>query len=160
MTAVLAILLILVGLPLLAYWLGGRRRWAGIDARARDHMQVERAWMSSHRLNHREVAEVERAVAWGRAVPDGRLQAAVVERARMIQDAERTWREDRARLHTAMRWLSIGWLLLLVTAFVFAVSSGDWPTGLSFYLLAAVGSFVAGWLRRRNLRRAVELNQG
>jgi hypothetical protein len=158
-TAGLAILLILVGLPLLAWWLGGRKRWATIDARGRDQMKAEHDWMRSHRLDHREVAEVDRAVAWGRAVEDVRLRAAVVERARMVQDAERAWQESRPRLHAAMRWLGIIWLLLLITAFVFAVSSADWPAGLSFYLLAAGGSFVAGWLRRRNLRRAVVLNQ-
>lgn len=159
MTAGLAILLILVGLPLLAWWVGGRKRWASIDARGRDQMKVEHDWMRSHGLDHREVAEVDRAVAWGRAVTDVRLRAAVVERARMVQDAERAWQEGRPGLHAAMRWLGIIWLLLLITAFVFAVSSGDWPAGLSFYLLAAAGSLVAGWLRRRNLRRAVELNE-
>ncbi|MDT0278252.1 hypothetical protein [Blastococcus goldschmidtiae] len=160
MVAALVVLLILVGLPLLAYWLGGRRRWARLDALGRDQMQAEREWMSRHLLDHREVAEVSSALNWGRAVPDERLRAAVVERARMVQDAERAWQQDRPRLTTAMRWLSAAWLLLLITAVVFAVAFGNWPGGSFFYLLVAVGSIGAGWWRRRNLQRAIELNGG
>jgi hypothetical protein len=52
------------------------------------------------------------------------------------------------------------WLLLLVTALVFAVSFGEWPPAMPFYLLAAAGSFAAGWLQRRNLQRAIDRNGG
>ena len=48
--------------------------------------------------------------------------------------------------------------VLLISAVVFAVSFGDWPAGLFFYLLAAAGSYMAGWLQRRNLQRAIDLN--
>ncbi|SFF45722.1 hypothetical protein [Blastococcus tunisiensis] len=160
MVAVLVILLILVGLPLLAWWLGSRRAWSRVDARGRDQMQVEREWMSRHRLDHVEVAEVDRAVSRGRALTDDRLRAATVERAQMMRDAMRAWEESRPRFTAVMRWLGIVWLLLLITALVFAVAFGDWPWGLSFYLLAAAGSGMNGWFQRRNLRRAIELNGG
>ena len=88
------------------------------------------------------------------------ILGAVVARARMLQDAERAWLQDRPRLTTVMRWLSAAWLLLLITTFVFAVAFGNWPTGSFLYLLAAVGSIGGEWWRRRNMRRAIQLNGG
>ncbi len=160
MVALLVVLLILIGLPLMAGWLGSRRAWSRIDARGRDQMQVEREWMTRHRLDHLEVAEVERTLSRGRALPDERLRAAAVERARMVQHALRFWEQSHPRWATAVRWMQTVWLLLLVTALVFAVSFGEWPPAMPFYLLAAAGSFAAGWLQRRNLQRAIDRNGG
>lgn len=160
MVAALLIVLILVGFPLFAWWLGGRRRWARVDARGRDQMQAEREWMRRHRLDHRELAEIGRALTRGRAVDDDRLRAAVVERARTLQDAERAWQESHPRFTTAMRWISAVWLLALVCTVVFAVALGNWPGWPLIYLFAAVVSVGGGWWRHRNLRRAIELNGG
>lgn len=160
MAAALVILLILVGFPLLAWWLGGRRRWARLDAKGRDQMQVELDWMRRHSLDHRELARIGSALNRGRAVDDDRLRAAVVERARMLQAAERTWQASHPRLSAAMRWLSAVWLLAVLSSVVFAVAFGNGPGWSSVYLIAIVGSVGAEWWRRRNLRRAIELNGG
>ena len=151
MLGVLVVLLILGGFPLLAWWLGARRRWARVDAMGRDQMQAEREWMRRHRLDHRELAEIGSALNRGRAVDDDRLRAAVVERARMVQDAERAWQAGHPRFTRAMRWLSAAWLLALVSTVVFAVAFGNWPGWSLVYLIAALASIGGGWWRRRNL---------
>lgn len=160
MLVALTVVLILVGFPLFAWWLGGRRRWARLDARGRDQVQAELDWVRRHRLDHRDLAEIGKALDRGRALDDDRLRDAAVERARMLREGERAWQASHPHSTAAMRWLSAVWLLAVLSAVVFAVASGSWPGWSLVYLIAVVVSIGAEWWRLRNLRRAIELNGG
>lgn len=68
--ALITVVAILLGLPLLAWWLGGRRFWARLRPGAEPH-----PWGDAMRrlgLTPREAAQVESAVAWGRRLVDSR----------------------------------------------------------------------------------------
>ena len=97
MTAVIVIVLIAVGLPLLAWWIGGRRFWARLQPR--QEPDLYRQLVQRHHLRPAEVAQVESAVMWGRELADERLRAAVVDwaRALLAAEEERRGRHPRSR---------------------------------------------------------------
>jgi hypothetical protein len=152
------IALLVVGLPLLAWWLGGRRSWSRVEALHQDAMQQHRDWGTRHRLSAADAAAVERAVLWGRALDDPRLRAAAVERVRSDMAARRAWPERHPRWTAFTRWLAGLWGLLLLLAVANAVISGEWPSVLPIYAAGAVVSVVLALWRRRTMRRALELN--
>ena len=158
MTGALVIVLILVGLPLFAFWLGGRRSWSRVEALHQDAMQQERDWTARHRLTHVEAAAVQRAILWGRGLDDPRLRAAVVDRVRTDSAARRVWEDRHPRSAAVVRWVSALWALLLLTAVVFSVAFGEWSALLSLYLAGTAVSVGFDLVRRRNVQRAVELN--
>lgn len=147
--------LILVGLPLLAWWLGGRRFWARTPAASAG--DVYREMVLKHQLRPAEIAKVEGAVAWGRELTDERLRAAVVDWAQHL-------REDAARrraAHPLRRRIMIGILVawgttVLVLAGV-GVARGNWES-LVRLVVYALAFGVPGMLAARGPRRAIERN--
>ena len=147
------IALLVVGLPLLAWWLGGRRSWSRVEALHQDAMQQERDWTARHGLSAADAAAVQKAVGWGRALDDPRLRAAAVDRVRTSMAAQRRWQERHPRWTVVTRWLAALWALLLLLAVADAVISGEWPSVLPIYLAGAVVSVLLALAQRRNLRR-------
>ena len=78
----IAIAAIGIGLPLGAWWVGGRPVWARSDQRARRAQEAHREWIARHGLSSAEIAEVQSVIARGAAVEDARLREAAVEEAR------------------------------------------------------------------------------
>jgi hypothetical protein len=150
--------LLVLGAPLLAWWIGGRRVWARLDARAADNPWTDA--VRRHRLTPGESAQVTEAVGHGRALQDPRLRAAAVELAEFtLGQLSPSW----SRMSIGRRvlvTLTAVWLVLVVAGAVFAIafrSLGDVPWVLLVGLLA--GSGVSFW-QRRKLRKAVALNSG
>lgn len=92
--AVIAVLTILLGLPLMAWWVSRRRVWSRLQAGADPD-----PWGDAMRrcgLTPGERAQVESAVTWGRRLDDERLRRAAVEWSRqLIEQAEARRRPTR-----------------------------------------------------------------
>ena len=156
MTAGLTIVLILLGLPLLAWWVGGRAFWSrprpGVDG------DLHRAIVLRHGLRPAEIPQVEGALTWGRQLAEPRLRAAVVDWGREMQRLAAEQRAHRSRAGRVALGLLLLWLVFLLVGAVVAVVQqrwGDLVRGL-FFVAALV---LPPLLFRRNLRRAVEQNQ-
>jgi len=150
--------LLVLGLPLFAFWVGGRRSWSRIENLHQDAMQQHRDWTTRHGLSPADVAVVEKAVVWGRALDDPRLRAAAVDRVRTVLATRRTWQERHPRWTVLTRWLTGLWALVLLVAVANAVISGRWPSVLPIYVAGAAISVVVAFVQHRNLRRAIERN--
>lgn len=92
--AIIAVLTILLGLPLMAWWVSRRRVWSRLQAGADPD-----PWGDAMRrfgLTPGETAQVESAVTWGRRLDDERLRRAAVEWSRqLIEQAEARRRPTR-----------------------------------------------------------------
>jgi hypothetical protein len=155
-TAGVTIVLILVGLPLLAWWVGGREFWSrprpGVDA------DLHRTIVQRHGLRPAEIPQIEGALMWGRQLAEPRLRAAVVD---WGQEMQRQAAERRAHRSLAGR-VALGllflWLVFLLIGAVVAVVDqrwGDLVRGLIFVAALVLPPLIF----RRNLRVAVERNQ-
>ncbi|MGY1689161.1 hypothetical protein [Geodermatophilus sp. SYSU D01105] len=107
-SAIMVVVAILLGLPLLAWWLGNRRFWSRLRPGAeRD------PWGDAMRrfgLTPQDAARVESAVTWGRRMDDERLRRAAVAWARdLIEQAEarRRIRSPWGRVAVLLGWAGV-----------------------------------------------------
>ena len=153
----LAVLFLLVVVPLVAWWVGGRPFWRRLSPCAEPDLYRE--LVRRHSLSPTDAAQVEGAVTWGRELSDPRLRAAVVDWARSLQ---RLARERSARHPLARR---VGWAVLgvggalAVAALVREVLAEGWG------VLGDLPWFTFAWLLLVGLmaggpRRAVARNSG
>ncbi|WP_448639444.1 hypothetical protein [Geodermatophilus sp. URMC 63] len=156
--AVVSIVLLLVGLPLLAFWVGRRRFWSRLrPGRGPD------PWgdlVRGHRLTAGEAATVRAAVARGQRLDDERLRRAAVDLARQeIAGLGPRWR-DGTRAQRLLLAVGAGWLVLAVVSVVVPLATGE-PGDVPWtsVVLGAMGAGAVVLLRRR-LRRAIDLNSG
>jgi hypothetical protein len=150
--AVLLLAGILIALPLLAFWLGGRRFWSRLTPRAgRDPF---REAMHRYHLTPQETAQVESAVSWGRALRDERLRRAAVTWAQELLDEQRARR--RIRSLAARRGLGVAMILVLVAgAVLIGVHRDGVPWGPIAFWVALTPLNV--WITRAP-HRAIRLN--
>lgn len=160
-TAVITIALLLVGLPLLAWWLGSRRFWARRDERGLRQVDLRQEMRRRHGLSSADATLVEDAVNGGRELDDERLRAVTVEWAGQALEAMR----GRGGLPGGVRGFLVvfGCLYVVVgvALVVFDVVMGNgvpWSSVLVALngLLGAAGPL----LTRRTLQRAIERNSG
>jgi uncharacterized membrane protein YqjE len=152
--ATVAAVLVLVGVPLFAWWAGGGRSWRRSRTAADAYVPLE--MKRRHRLQRSEALAVERAATWGRELQDDRLRAAVVELA------------ERQAGPGVGRRLPPLWLVLIFAAFgavlvgylVFSAAQGRWPWGNWLNLVVLLGYGVAGWRWQTGPGRAIRLNSG
>lgn len=155
--ALITVLLILVGLPLLAWWIGGRSVWGRLKpGRGADPYGD---FVRRHRLTAAEQSRVESAVTRGRALDDERLRAAAVDLAResMVR-LDVLGRGSRAQRIIFL--LVVLWFVSLVANVVFALVSGglsDVPW--SGVVIIAV-TVVAPLVQRRKMQQAIRANSG
>ncbi|MFW3171446.1 hypothetical protein [Geodermatophilus sp. CPCC 206100] len=154
--ALIAALTIAVGLPLLAWWVGGRRFWGRLRGSA-----VPDPWrdlVQRHRLSAAEAARIATEVPRGRPLDEPRLRRAAVDWATRLleQEAVRGPRNPRTRrlvLAPVVCWASavFAWL-------VHRVLSGR-PEDVNWVSVAA-WTLGAWWIvrRRRRLRRTIAVN--
>jgi hypothetical protein len=153
----IALVLIGVGLPLGAWWVGGRPLWARSDQRARRAQEAHREWIARHGLSSSEVAEVQRVIVRGGVFEDARLRAAAVEEARTQLTVWGGGSDVTQRLRLVLAVLSGATVVLLVVA---TVVTGDWSWSLLLPVVNFTAIGVPQVLLRRNLRRSITLNSG
>ncbi|MGY1858258.1 hypothetical protein [Modestobacter sp. SYSU DS0290] len=163
MTGVIVVVVVLVGLPLLAWWVGGRRFWSRLRPTVVDdgltaEWRLRRELARRHGLSPDELGTVENAVTWGKELADPRLRAATAE-----------WAQQQVELRAVRpRWIDGRWLPVLVVAWgagiaayvVFAVVQGDWGDVNWFSGLSWLGWGVLGWRMRGGPQRALQRNSG
>ena len=151
-------LLLLLGLALLAWWLGGRRSWG----RLQPGRPVD-PWgdlVRRHRLSATEQVQVQHAVSSGHALEDARLRRAAVDLAEQTSSQLRLSWSRGTRLQRVLLLLAVLWFVLLVTNVVAALAAGG-PSDVPWLGIVTVAAVVGTPLwQRRTLRRAVELNSG
>jgi hypothetical protein len=148
----LAILALLVGLPLLFWWLGRRRFWNSGHPAFED--AVYREMVARHRLDPGETARVQGAVTWGRELDDSRLRAAVVDwAARMVAEEQR--RRDRWPW-TRSRWFAGLMLVAAVAVLALLISRQGWNS-LGVLIPVLLANLVSARMST-GARRALRLN--
>jgi hypothetical protein len=156
-TAWVSITVFLVGLPLLAWFLGGRRFWTNLRGRVQSNPQAEIT--QRYGLRPAEVARVQAAMKRGQALDEPRLRAATADWAR---ESLRKWESARRGRRIAVWLFGTGALLVTVGA-VISVVLGDgirWSTWLLLgNVVLQVLLYLTVWPRMvRNLDRAVAVN--
>ena len=157
MTApLIAVLVIAVGLPLLAWWVAGRPYWS----RLRPGAEPDR-WrdlVRRHGLSTEEAARIAADVPRGLRLPDPRLRRAAVDRARQLLEQEQVRLPRNPRTRGLLIALAICWTTAVLGHLVFRVVSGR-PEDVNWVTVAFGAAAVAwGVRRRRALRRTIELN--
>jgi hypothetical protein len=157
---IVAVVVIAVGLPLAAFWVGSRRFWSRLRPRAlaTDRQgALYREVVLRHRLRPSEIAQVEGAVTWGRRLEDPRLRLAVVDWAQALRaDADRR-RAAHPRRRRLLVVLLVVWVGAVVTAIALGIGTRDWGV-LARTLFYALVFGLPGYLAQRGPRRALELN--
>ncbi|MGY1763784.1 hypothetical protein ACI79G_22220 [Geodermatophilus sp. SYSU D00779] len=155
-TPLIAVLVIAVGLPLLAWWIARRPYWSRLRPGAEP--DPWRDLVRRHGLSAGEAAMVAADVPRGLRLPDPRLRRAAVDWARelLAQEGVRLPRDPRTRGVVAV--LAAVWGAAALGLLVAQLASGegvDVPWGV-----VAVWVVTGVWSvrRRRALRRTVELN--
>jgi hypothetical protein len=150
---IVAVLFILVGLPLLAWWVGGRRFWGRLKPGA--EASPWRDLVRAHALTTGEASQVAEAVHAGRGLEDQRLRRAAAEWAARGLGTGSSNASVRRRILTAV---VVAYAVLGLGGAVVAVARGQ-AGHVNWFLLAYMPVLLGmGWARRRRLRRALELN--
>ena len=151
-----ALAVLVVGLPLAAWWIGGWRFWG--RATPGSERDVYREMVRRHALRPAEAAQVEGAVTWGRELQDPRLRAAVVDWAQALQAEAR----ERSARHPWVRRVALPVLVvagvLAVAGLVHEVLTEGWAA-LADHAWTVLWVLVVGWLAPRP-RRAIARNSG
>ncbi len=156
MTAGVTIVLILVGLPLLAWWVGGRRFWSRLRPGAEP--DPWREVVQQHRLSASEAPRVAHAVPRGVALEDPRLRAAAVDWAERLMEQE-TVRWPTSRKGRLLAGAAVLWFVGVMALIVQRLLTGR-PEDVNWVTVAIVVGFgIWSVHRRRMLRRAVQLNR-
>ncbi|WP_147332056.1 hypothetical protein [Geodermatophilus marinus] len=153
----IALGLIAVGLPLLAWWVGGRAFWRRLRPGAEP--DTYRAVVRRHGLRPAEAAQVEGAVTWGRELADPRLRAAVVDWAQELQRLAEERRERWAARRLLVVLVLLAYAGLLGGAVLRSAVRGEWGPLLSGAFWALVWVLPGAWLAG-GPRRAIERNSG
>jgi hypothetical protein len=146
---------LIIGLPLLAWWLGGRRFWARQEAR---DPAVE--IMRRHGLTTAEAARVVAAVPRGSELEDPRMRAAAVELAQLtLAQVVPTW-QDASTGRRVLLVLTSVWVLVVVANAAFAVAFGNLGDVSWFHLAGAAVIVGSPFWQSRRLRQTIALNAG
>jgi len=154
--ALVAVLVIAVGLPLLAWWVAGRRCWSRLRPGAEP--DPWRDLVRRHGLSAGEAARISADVPRGLRFPDPRLRRAAVDWARSLLKQEQVRLPRDPRIRGVVVVVVIVWATTALGLLVFQATSGE---GIDLnWFPVAVWTVMGVWgvRRRRALRRTIELN--
>jgi hypothetical protein len=147
---------IAVGLPLAAWWLGGRRFWGRLrPGQVKDpvgHL------MREHGLAGAEAAQVMTAVGKGERLDDPRMRRAAVDLAKLRLEAFRNPLMDTPRRRRIVTGSFVVLLAGLVVLIGLDVAEGDFD--FPFGLVGVVAVLFSMHRQRRMLERAIVENSG
>jgi hypothetical protein len=150
----IAVAVIAVGLPLVGWWLGGRRFWSRLrPGRVKDPLGH---LLREHGLAGADAARVLTAVHQGGRLEDPRLRRAVVDLARLELEPYRNPLMDYPRRRRVMTGLFAVTLAGLAVLMAVQIARGE--TDFPFGLIGVVGALALFHRHRRVLERAVEAN--
>jgi hypothetical protein len=154
----LTITLLVLGVPLAAWWLGGRRFWARHDARAAGDPAAE--IMRRHGLTTKEATQVVSAVPAGRELADPRMRAAAVELAELtLEQVLPRWHEASVGRRIVIAFSAV-WVVVVLAGSVF-VAVFEGLGEVSWFHLAGAAVVVGSPLwQSRKLRQTIALNSG
>lgn len=156
MVAGLTVVLILVGLPLLAWWVGGRGFWSRLRPGA--EADPWRDLVQRHRLSPVDAPRVAHAVPRGLELAEPHLRAAAVDWAERLIEQE-TVRWPRSAKGRMLAGLAVLWACGVVGLLLHRLLTGR-PEDVNWVTVAiAVGWGIWSVHRRRALRRAIEANR-
>jgi len=159
-TAVIIIVVLVVGLPALAWWVARRPFWTTHRARLDQDFWLE--IIRAHHLDPVEIRSVAAARAWGSRLPEPHLRRAAVDWAQ--RDLERIEGNRSAPSVLRRRAVAGGLAAVLV---VLGLLAGRWVSGASsegdLVVLAVLATLVIGaWaaepIEQANLRRLIRRN--
>ncbi|WP_448618497.1 hypothetical protein [Geodermatophilus sp. URMC 65] len=155
-TPLIAVLVIAVGLPLVAWWVARRPYWSRLRPGAEP--DPWRDLVRRYGLSAAEAARVAADVPRGVRLPDPRLRRAAVEWARELLEQEQVRLPRNPRTRGVVVVLVVVWGATALGLLVSQLASGervDVP-----WVVVAVWLVTGMWgvRRRRALRRAVECN--
>jgi hypothetical protein len=156
--ALTTVLLILVGLPLLAWWVGGRSVWGRLKP-GRD----PDPWgdlVRRHRLTPAEQSRVGSAVNRGHALDDERLRAAAVDLARgQAVQLDVVW-SGGSRAQRIVSLVAVVWFVGLVSNVVHDLVVGG-LSDIPWFGLVSIAAIVGiPLVQRRKMQRAIRVNSG
>jgi hypothetical protein len=157
-TAVVGVVLIAVGLPLLAWWMGGRAFWSRL--RGRPERDPWGDMVRTHRLTAAEAARVAKEVPRGVRFDDPRLRAAAVDWAHELLGWGREPWPRSERVRSWLVFLFVCWLTAIVSWAVFRVVTGHAGDVNWFTVACWAASGIWGLRRRQLLHRALAENGG
>jgi hypothetical protein len=151
-SAIIVVVAILLGLPLLAWWSGNRRFWSRLRPGADPD-----PWGDAMRrfgLTPQETAQVESAVTWRRRLDDERLRQAAVLWAQQL--IEQTEARRRIRSSWGRAAVLLGAVAVLAAAMYWvSVRHGEFPWNTVVWWV--IWPAVLAWLAR-GPRRAIRVN--
>jgi len=153
----IVVVLLLVALPVLAWWIGARDVWSRPSKRTEPDLYRE--MVRRHALRPAEIAQVEGALTWGRELTEPRLRAAVVDWARTLQRVAEERRSRHPRARQVARLVAVVWVVLAVGALALAVARGDWGRALNTLFWPLLWAWP-GYRLAGAPARAVRLNSG
>jgi hypothetical protein len=156
--ALITVLLILVGLPLLAWWIGGRSVWGRLKpGRGPDPWGD---FVRRHRLTPAEQTQVSSAVNRGRPLDGERLRAAAVDLARESLTQLDVGGRGGSRAQRIVFLLAVVWFVGLVANVVFALVTGGLSDVPWAGVLTIVAVVVIPVVQRQKMQRAIRVNSG
>jgi hypothetical protein len=151
------IVVLLLALPVLAWWLGARDVWSRPSKRTEPDLYRE--MVRRHDLRPAEQAQVESALTWGRELQEAKLRAAVVDWGETLQRLAAQRRGQHPQVRRIARLVLLIWLAFAVAVLAFAVARGDWGRILSIAVWPLVWAWPASRLAGA-MSRAIRLNSG
>jgi hypothetical protein len=150
----LTVAVLVIGLPLFAWWLGARGFWARLRPGA--EQDPWRDAVRRHGLSTAEAAQLAREVTRGHEFEDPRLRRAAVDWAGTLLAQERP--RPRTRRGRALLTALVLWAVAVLGGVLYLVVTGR-PEDVNWFTVVIwtmAGIYVVR--RRRGLLRTVELN--
>lgn len=154
--AFVAVVLLLVGLPALAWWVSGRAFWGRLRPGRDDDPYGD--MVRKHHLGTAGIVRVESAMRTGTRLESPAERAAVVDWARTMLDQQAARASRAGHRRTVALAIAGLWASVVVGLVVVATVQRRWGDVPWSGLVIGLAAGGAGWWQNRALRRAIAAN--